>query len=301
MTLPWKRTAVRWLCALATAVAAVSLTGTAAGDAATGKTIVVLGDSFTANAWDWFGREQSCIHKATSWPAQLHTLAQPADTLDVSCPGASIDTPPGYTLGKQAQIADQQGAFGPQTRLVALQFGLNDRWGVNELPLLFALQQCVFNLVQGCDTDAVEQGRIPDYNAVTGSLYASRVSNAVTYIKYYAPNARVVLVGYPEFFPPGQTSICLNILGVAPYIQARGAALTEFLDRLDTAQREAAQTLGIEFLDVRALTTGHGLCSAQPWLNGVLDYRTDLDGLPFHPSTVGDAVVANALNARYQR
>ncbi|WP_067822922.1 SGNH/GDSL hydrolase family protein [Nocardia inohanensis] len=301
MTSPLKRTPVRWLCALATAVAAVSLSGTTAADPAIGKNIVVLGDSFTANAWDWFGREQSCIHKATSWPAQLNNMSQPAEMLDVSCPGAAIDTPPGYTLGKEAQIADNQGAFGPQTRLVALQFGLNDRWGVNELPLLFSLQDCVFNLVQGCDSDAVEQGRIPDYNAVTGSLFASRMSNAVTYIKYYAPNARVVLVGYPEFFPPGQTSLCLNLLGLAPYIQARGQALTEFLDRIDAAEREAAGLLGIEFLDVRALTTGHGLCSGQPWLNGVLDPRTDLDGLPFHPSTVGDAVVANALHDKYLR
>lgn len=55
----------------------------------------------------------------------------------------------------------------------------------------------------------------------------------------------------------------------------------------------------LDFLDARALTAGHGLCSVQPWVNGVFNPSVDIDGLPFHPSPAGDAVVAKALYERY--
>ncbi|QLY33422.1 SGNH/GDSL hydrolase family protein [Nocardia huaxiensis] len=294
----------RWLCALAVAIAA---SVTAIGDANAapqGKQLVVLGDSFSANAWDSTSEEVACIRRATSWPSQLSTLMRVAgteDVLDVSCTGASIDTGAGYTLGIEAKLADQAGAFGPRTEVVTMQFGLNDTWGAGDTTLWKAMDRCIFDLLRGCGLDAMDQGRIPDHRAVTGADYAARIRNAVTYIKYYAPNARIVLVGYPELFPSGTDTVCLSILGVAPFIQPRGRALVELLDAIDRAQREAAALLGVEFLDSRALTAGHGLCSADPWMNGLGDWRADIDGLPFHPSVDGDAVVARALYDRYAR
>lgn len=293
----------RWLCAVAMAVAAsVSGSAAAAADSAPGgKELVVLGDSFTANKWDFLSAEVQCVHGDTAWPAQLVGLMHTSDYLDASCPGASIDTPPGYTLAMEAQKADKAGAFGPNTKLVTLQIGLNDRWGASDMTMWFALQKCIFNLIDGCGPDAMEQGRMTDYRGVSGATFAQRISNVVTYIKYYAPNARIVLLGYPELFPSGQDTVCINFLSVAPYIQPRGRAVIEYLDRIDQAQREAATLLGIDFLDLRTPTAGHGLCSADPWLNGFADARTDLLGLPFHPSTRGDAVVANTLYDRYGR
>ncbi|MFF2556849.1 SGNH/GDSL hydrolase family protein [Nocardia sp. NPDC058058] len=293
----------RWLCAVAmTVTAVVTGTGFASADPAPeGKELVVLGDSYTANKWDFLSEEAECVHSDTSWPQQLVGLMRPADYLDASCPGASIDTPPGYTLAMEAQKADKAGAFGPRTKLVTMQIGLNDRWGDTDMIMWWSLQKCILNLVDGCGPEAAEQGRMTDYRGVSGAVFAQRISNVVTYIKYYAPNARIVLVGYPELFPSGQNTLCINLFGVAPFIQPRGQAAIEYLDRIDRAQREAAALLGIDFLDTRTPTLGHGLCSADPWLNGVLDYRTDIEGLPFHPSAHGDAVVANAVYERYGR
>ncbi|MGW4248435.1 SGNH/GDSL hydrolase family protein [Nocardia sp. NPDC004722] len=298
---------VRWLCVTAVALAAsVTAAGGAGADPApAGKELVVLGDSFSANEWDHFtGRDDCNLHGRTAWPVQLAKLMGVYGTDrvdDPSCPGASIDSGPGWTMAQQAQRADKEGAFGPDTKLVTLQFGLNDKWGKSDQTLWNSLQGCVFNLADGCDPDAVDQGRMTDFNGVSGALMAKRMSNVVTYIKYYAPNARIVLVGYPELFAPGSSTVCLDILGVAPFVNPRGRAVVEYLDRIQQAQGEAAQLLGIDFLDARALTTGHGLCSSQPWLNGVFDLHTDIDGLPFHPSSQGDAVVANAVFDRYGR
>ncbi|MEC3952354.1 SGNH/GDSL hydrolase family protein [Nocardia sp. CDC153] len=297
----------RWLCATVVALAA-SLTaagGAGADPAPAGKDLVVLGDSFSANEWDHFtGRDDCNLHGRTAWPVQLSQLMGVYGTDrvdDPSCPGASIDSGPGWSLAQEAQRADKEGAFGPNTKLVTIQFGMNDKWGSSDQTLWNSLQPCVFNLVLGCDPEAIEQHRIPDYTGVSGAVMAKRMSNAVTYIKYYAPNAKIVFVGYPELFVPGSSTVCLSIAGVAPFINPRGRAVVEYLDRIQAAQQEAAQLLGIEFLDARALTTGHGLCSSQPWLNGILDPRTGIDGLPFHPSTQGDAVVAHAIYDRYGR
>lgn len=297
----------RWLCAAAVALAAsVAGTGGVRADSTTvGKELVVLGDSFSANAWDFTDPDNSCSrHGKTAWPAQLGTLMAVSGTdemVDPSCPGASIDSGPGWTLNMEVSKAEKLGAFGPRTNLVTLQFGLNDHWGQSNQVIWKSLQSCVFNLVEGCGPDAVGQGRMTDYNGVSGTLFADRIRNAVTYIRYYAPNARIVLVGYSELFPPGSDTVCLNFFGVAPFIQPRGRAVVEYFDQIDQAQREAAQLLQLEFLDARALTTGHGLCSAEPWLNGVFDPGTDLDGLFFHPSSKGDAVVANAIYDKYER
>ncbi|MEU1429321.1 SGNH/GDSL hydrolase family protein [Nocardia sp. NPDC005746] len=264
---------------------------------------MVLGDSFSANEWNHFDNSNTCNrHGLTAWPVQLAKLMGVHGTeqvSDASCPGASIDSGPGWTLSQEAARADNEGAFGPNTKLVTLQFGMNDKWGASKRTLWDSLHTCVFNLEQGCDPDSVAQGRMTDYTGVSGALMAQRMSNTVAYIKYYAPNARIVLVGYPELFTPGSSTICLSILGVTPFINPRGRALVEYLDRLDLAQREAAQLLDIDFLDTRALSTGHDLCSSQPWLNGILDPRTGIDGLPFHPSAQGDTALANAIHTRY--
>lgn len=296
----------RWLCAAVAAIATVTATAAAAHaeTAPEGKRLVILGDSFTANGLDLLAGEDTCVRGQTSWPAQLSRLMglQGADQwANPSCQGAAIDTGRRYTLSYEARLASQSGAFGPHTELVTIQFGLNDRWGKSEQTLWDAAQQCIFDLAEGCGSDAVGAGRIPDAREISGTEYAARIRSVVTYIRYYAPAARIVLVGYPEVFGADQDGVCLNFFGLVPFTQPRGRTLIDYFHGIDQAQREAAAELKVDYLDARALTAGHGSCSAQPWVNGVWDPSIDFNGLPFHPSPKGDAVVANALYERYVR
>ncbi|WP_245717502.1 SGNH/GDSL hydrolase family protein [Nocardia jejuensis] len=295
------RIGARWICTAAVAIAAsVSAVGSGSADAPQGKDLVVLGDSFSANAWIVQSQTSECRHGDTSWPTKLSRLMGVAGTdnyLDMSCPGASLDTPPNYTASWETKQADKAGAFGPRTKVVALQFGINDKWGTAEATAWFALQQCVLNLVQGCGTDAAGQGRMPDPRSVTGAAYADRIRSVVEYVKYYAPAARIVLVGYPEVFKGGQNSVCFGAFGVTNFVQPRGQGAMEMVDRLDTAQREAAQLLGIGFFDTRAATAGHGLCSDQPWINSYQDPKQP-NAIPFHPAEPGDTALANGLYAQ---
>ncbi|MEV6769805.1 SGNH/GDSL hydrolase family protein [Nocardia sp. NPDC051030] len=289
-----------WMVAVTLAIAAsVSGSGVGAADTAQGKELVVLGDSFSANAWVLQAQTSECRHGDTSWPTQLSRLMGVAGTddyLDMSCPGASLDTPPNYTASWEAKQAAQVSAFGPRTKVVALQFGINDRWGTQETTAWYALQQCVLNLIQGCGTDATTQGRLPDASTMTGAAYAARIRNVIDYVKYYAPNAHIVLVGYPELFSTGQP-VCFGAFGLTQFVQPRGQAIPDLLDRLDTAQRDAARQLAIDFYDARTATTGHGLCTDQPWIN---DYQNPQHptAIPFHPSEQGDAVLANGIYAQ---
>jgi lysophospholipase L1-like esterase len=263
-----------------------------------------MGDSYTASgtlgaaiaaAEGW---TTDCKQSETSWPSQLlHQLGvwNNGDYVNVSCLGASLVTGPGYTLAHEARAADAAGAFGPRTRLVAIQLGINDTWGATKSTTFESWLWCIPNFFSGCDVAAAAEGRSPDFRGVTGHLYAERIKAVVDYIRQRAPSARVVLVGYPELHTPGQQEWCIDTLGVGRITQRRAGAFTSFMDRLDEAQRGAAEALGIEFFDTRAITRGHGLCSGEPWLNGFLNVRREFFGIPFHPTVHGDAVVATAL------
>ncbi|RMI35358.1 SGNH/GDSL hydrolase family protein [Nocardia stercoris] len=268
-----------------------------ADDEPAGKEVVVLGDSFTSNYLQFKGDDDTepCKRGDDSWPNQLSRLAGIAGTQqfdDQSCVGASIDSKGTYTMTVQTLAAAKAGDFGPSTKLIALQFGLNDYWTPDDVnPWHGELFPCVLNLPGGCPDEAVPTA---GEQAITGAAFAARAQKVITYLRYYAPNAKIVLVGYPIVWPAGGSDTCVNVLGVGPIVNPHAQVLVSRLDAMDAAQREAARLLGIDFLDSRALTAGHDLCSPQPWIDGIADPDA-LGALPLHPSREGDAVVAAAL------
>ena len=175
------------------------------------------------------------------------------------------------------------------------------RWerGASE-GLAFPSVDCLLDVVRGCGFDAVDQGRVPDHQAVTGQAYADRIRSVVDYIRFYAPNAQIVLVGYPEIFASGQTAACMNI-GGAPVTQPNAEGYIAFLDRLDAAQREAAAILGIDHFDTRALTRGHGSCTPDSWIGGLTEPSSLIVGAPIHPTQQGNRVLADALRLHVNR
>ncbi|MTJ65601.1 hypothetical protein GL305_32095 [Nocardia seriolae] len=326
MTSTWTKGGVlppRLAAAVVGALACTVPIGTAAADAepAAGRALVVLGDSYTANppcdavlvkCVDTSSAGlRACLHGPTSWPVQLSTLmgVEAADVENNSCSSATIDTGPatstgqqvpgrdGYTLTQEVRQAAEDGAFGPRTRVVAIQMGFNDAWPRDAAvsPDATRVFTCTLDVVRGCDENAVTEGRWPDLDAVTGAAYADRMRKVVEFVNYYAPNARIELVGYPEVTPEDATAWCFDILGVVRWVQPRARAMVEYWNRLQVAERDAAGILGIDFVDVKPVTAGHGLCAADPWFNGFLDPRTDPAGLPFHPSPRGDTAVAEAV------
>ncbi|MFD3703480.1 SGNH/GDSL hydrolase family protein [Nocardia sp. NPDC058658] len=281
--------------------AVLSVVAPAAADPPGGATAVVLGDSFTATAPVLGHAEDGCTHSVTSWPNQLARearLAGGSQFVDVSCNGGTLDTGDGWTLVHQARKAFAQGAFGADTRAVLIQVGLNDRWGAST-GTAFPSTDCLLNVVAGCGFEATDQHRLPDYRAVSGAGYADRVRDVVTFVRYHAAGARVALVGYPEVFASDQSSACMDLAGIGRVVQPRAEGYIAYLDKIQQAQREAAALLGIEFLDVRAITAGHGSCTAEPWISGLDGASSLFDGAPIHPNAQGNGAVAAQIRERF--
>ena len=264
-----------------------------------GATLVTMGDSFTATAPILGDRGDGCVRPPTSWPAQLADQIGLGGTdrfVDVSCNGGTIDTGEGFTLVQQARKAAAAGAFGPATRAVTIQAGWNDTWGSSP-GRAFPSVDCLLDVIRGCGLDAADQGRLPDYRAVSGEVYADRVRTVVDYVRYYAPNARIVLVGYPEVFAGDQATACIQV-GAGIAVQPNAAGYIAYLTALDAAQRDAARILGVDYFDALAATKGHGSCTGDPWIGGITGVDSLYVGAPIHPTPLGNSVVASALRDR---
>ena len=99
-----------------------------------------------------------------------------------------------------------------------------------------------------------------------------------------APDAHVVVVGYPRLFSPEH----------GPYLGASAAeqvALNEGADLLNAVIAEAAAEHGFQFVDVTKRFEGHGVNSPDTWLLGPLDPGA------FHPNAAGYQAYTAALTA----
>ena len=263
-----------------------------------GARLIVLGDSMTSGTnLPLMVDSRRCPQGMGSWPmrvAEHMKVAGTPDYVNQSCYGGALDTTPAITLADQARAAADLGAFGPRTERVLIQLGFNDEWGTRNVRAVDAARMCWVNLIDGCGMDAVAQGRTQDPAAVTPAAYRERMQQVVEYVKYFAPNATIALVGYPDLRPAQPDAVCMSVLGM-PLNNPRGEAFARFTEALQNAQRGAARELGIRFVDLHAATAGHGPCTDQPWIDGIVDFRSNPLGGPMHLSPMGEAIAARAV------
>jgi hypothetical protein len=113
-------------------------------------------------------------------------------------------------------------------------------------------------------------------------------------LKSVAPNARILVVGYPQIFPksPAEQS-CKELsvwLGEQNMLRRLDKRMNDLIER--TAKRD-----GLEFVDVRARFAGHEVCGKRgSWLNGPdpaltltkkFPWVLKADDESFHPNAKG--------------
>ena len=106
-------------------------------------------------------------------------------------------------------------------------------------------------------------------------------------VKAAAPNAKVVVTGYPYLYDPvapGQGDPMSLFINKA----------TQLADGLNGSIAAAAWATGAEYVDVRAAFAGHGVNSAAPWINLDLSALTSPDN--FHPNAKGYEAYFASLN-----
>ena len=266
-----------------------------------GAKVVVFGDSHTAgtNAPLW-ADDRGCFRSNTAWPMQLQRKLglAPGDLIDSSCWGSTINSGPNLHFSDQVRSASARGALGQRTEHIFIQLGFNDAWGT-QVTMKDSVKHCLFDVAHGCGDEAVRAGAMQDPAAITGTHYADRVRQVVDYLKYYAPKAKITLVGYQEMVPPSGGEVCTNVAGQ----QARKAdapALVQAVNNIDRAQREAAEQLKLGFIDLKTASAGHSSCSADPWVNGVGDARATMMGGVWHPSVHAEEITGDII-AQYVR
>jgi hypothetical protein len=183
-----------------------------------------------------------------------------------------------------ARVADVQngqlGSLNASTTYVTVSAGGNDAGFTS------VISACARPWPYTCWTE------INTANNIIRNTLPGRLDSLYSAIRGRAPNARVVVVGYPRIFNGEECNLASRI---SPGEQAE---LNRTADLLATTigARAAAHFFG--FVDVRGIFTGHAICDDVEWING-LSYPISES---YHPNRTGQAsgyagLVENALRA----
>lgn len=258
------RTTLSAVLAVTAAFALVGAAGSAASATPAAASRVVydaLGDSYASGygvpPYAECGRSQS------AYAVQLdgrHRLR-----LDdfVACAGATTTS-----LVTGGQLA----ALDADTGLVTLTIGGNDiGWST-------AVTACLGG------TDAQCAGTVGVVEARTTSQLPTLLDTVYADVAAAAPNARVVVTGYPRLFSPEYGAY----LAASP---TELSTLNAAADTLDAVIAAAATRAGFQFVDVRERFDGHGANSPDPWILGPSDPGA------FHPTVNGYKAYTAAVNS----
>jgi lysophospholipase L1-like esterase len=226
-------------------------------------------------------------------------VGAPPYDLDASCQRSSRSYPPLWSAAHHSTsfeflacsgtktadvLVTQIPALRPSTDLVTITIGGND---AGFSPVLGTCTVVTSDRTCNAAVDAAE--------AFERFVLPSRLARTYAAIRRAAPHARVIVLGYPRLFDLGASCTDPH----APNLSRR-RKLNHGADVLnDVINQAVSQQSGFSFADVRDRFTGHGVCSADPWINGP-SVPTSLG--PYHPNQAGYrggyVFVLNAASAR---
>ena len=222
-----------------------------------------------------------CLRSGVNYPALVATVMPGTRLTDVSCSGAGtlhMTTP---EQGMTGTVPPQFDALRPSTDLVTLGIGGND--------------DGVFGAVVGQCTQL--QASDPSGSPCTAQLretaeatlarIRTNVAGVIAGVRQRSPQARILVVGYPQIVPESGTCDDLP-LAAGDYPFAR-----EVNEGLTKAVEAAAGDAGAEYVDVWTPSAGHDICSADPWINGRVTSAST--ALAYHPLAVEQQAVAELV------
>ena len=284
------------------AVLALLLTASACGSHATKEITkdaeyVALGDSYTSGPGMEPVADVSCRRSEENYPSLVAKELKIKSFADRSCGGARLanltqpQSFPNQQTHLQVKINDPQlNAIGPSTKLVTIGMGLNDQAIATTLLL-------ICNTPSNAEpSDFCQQYLARPQSSVDDQIHtvAKDLATALATIRKKAPDARIVLVGYPRVAPdsgscgsPGQADARF------PVPEAQLVRLRETLKLVDKLWSQTAQQAGALYVDMYDASEGHDICSDDPWINGYLPDPGKAIGL--HPLPAYMKVVADKI------
>jgi lysophospholipase L1-like esterase len=236
---------------------AVAATGAAApARAASSVRYVALGDSYSAGVGAG-SQSGSCGRSPNAYPALWAAANAPASFTFAACSGATT----------ASVISGQLASLSAATTLVSITIGGNDV-GFSSI-----METCVLESTSSCE-NAVSQAETYADDTLPGDL-----GTLFADIRADAPNAKVVVLGYPDFYDLS-IPVCIGLSA------ADHQAIDTGINDLDGIIKTAAGRAGFYFADVRPQFAGHELCDDGDWLHSV-DIFDITDS--YHPTAAGQA------------
>ncbi len=249
-----------------TAAGPTSAAPRASADAESIRRYVALGDSYTAAPYVYLTDvANGCLRSSGNYPALLATKLEVGKHVDVSCSGAtSKDLTDRQQTFRSQSVPPQLSAVTRDTDLVTLGIGGNDDGLFGSL-----VGTCPISGPKGGLFTAPKGVRCGQVDVASASAAVRRIGklirNDLTEVHRRAPDATVVLVGYPRIVTPGRT--CPKALPVA---QRDTIALDAVTRSLSQVMRTSAERTKSVFVDLYASSKGHDACAGkQAWVNGV--------------------------------
>jgi lysophospholipase L1-like esterase len=243
--------------AVVSTVGAGLVTAATAADAAGTVNYVALGDSYSSGvgAGNYISSSGGCERSTEAYPEQWAGTNAPASFVSVACSGASTAD----------VLSSQVPALSASTTLVSITIGGNDA-GFSSV-----METCVLASTSSC------LNAVATAETFISTQLPGRLDQVLQTIAADAPNAKVVVLDYPELYDLSST-FCLG-LSISDRVALNGGA-----DALDYVIQQAAQDNGDTFADVRPQFTGHEICDSGSWLHSVDIFAISSS---YHPTAAG--------------
>ncbi|OUC91078.1 SGNH/GDSL hydrolase family protein [Streptomyces swartbergensis] len=241
--------------------AGTALTGAATAQASslapTGG-YAALGDSYSSGvgAGSYISSSGDCKRSTKAYPYLWATAHSPSTFDFTACSGARTGD----------VLSGQLGPLSSATGLVSITVGGNDAGFAD------VMTTCVTQSDSACIS------RINTARAYVDSTLPGKLDSVYSAIRSKAPNAHVVVLGYPRFYKLGTTCLGLS--------EAKRKAINDASDHLNTAIAKRAANHGFTFGEVRPAFTGHEICSGDSWLHSVNWLNI---GESYHPKAPGQS------------
>jgi lysophospholipase L1-like esterase len=219
---------------------------------------VALGDSYSSGVGtrSYISDGTSCQRSTYAFPSLVAAQKGYALTFK-ACSGAKIP-----------DVNGQLGALSTGTRYVTLSVGGNDA-GFSSV-----LTECAQpGWASNCD-GAINTAQSYINNTLPGALATLYAS-----IRSKAPNAKVVIVGYPRVF---NGEDCNAATFFSPAEESR---LNQTADLLNGKLSAAASAKGFSFANPTSRFVGHAVCDDPEWLNGLSNPVSE----SYHPNRSGQS------------
>ncbi len=265
------------------------VTANAAAAAPPGK-YVSLGDSYVSGPLIPDQVNLGCLRSDENYPSLVASADGASAFADASCGGATTDDmTQSQADGPITVNGPQLNAVTSDDALVTLGIGGNDIGFVNIIATC-AAESLTNPFGSPCTAHYTSGGT--DQLAAEIDATAPKVAAALQAIHQRAPQAKVVVVGYPDILPEYNNG-CWPLEPIA-YGDVSYLRSTE--KRLNSMLAEVAAANNAQYVDTYTPTIGHDVCQlpGTKWIEGLIPTSP---AAPFHPNEQGEAAMARAVEA----